>query len=696
MTMGDEGSQTDRRDGPAGRTERLDDPGSVQLTPWQLSAVETWASTNQDGAGCRGTLEIFTGGGKSLIALECVRRAAEIEPDLRVAVVVPTLALARQWHEVVLRHTRLEPHEVGRLDGNHKDDLRSKKLLISVLNTAAERLPELANATEDPVMLVVDECHRAGAPRFRRVLETEGRFRLGLSATAEREDVDEDGSPIQYDEHVLGEKLGPLVFRFDLRAARDAGWLPEYTVHHQAVELTPDERRRYEHLTRRVDDLADRLRDLGVSGSLARQAVGRPGEVGALARTYVAVLAQRKDLLYRASERPSVVIKILGGLAQRPEPPRALLFHERIDEAVELHRRLAEAELGLPTGLEHSGLPEVERRRALDSFAQGSTSVLVSVKSLIEGIDVPDADVGISVASSSSVRQRVQALGRVLRRRFDGGNKRAEMHVVYIHDTVDEAIYAKEDWSDLTGEAANWYWLWRNGAVEPERRLGPPRTPRPTEEQYWESLGRVVPSEVVPWTPDLPSSEWRLDSRGSITTLAGEIVTNPQDIAQRIASVKGSGGRFRVSNRHRLVVVPEVDAGVTRAWLVGQLDEPFKPMMKAEIAIPPVAPVEEPEPGTSYQGPSDRRGGSFHIRQKVGGVIERRVAGGREWAVVDPSDGPADLVANGILLLNAWRRTGERGLQFHVNEAGDAYYLSAGELRFLARVPGGFAWPNKS
>ena len=105
------------------------------------------------------------------------------------------------------------------------------------------------------------------------------------------------------------------------------------------------------------------------------------------------------------------------------------------------------------------------------------------MKSLIEGIDVPAADVGVSVASSSSVRQRIQSLGRVLRRQFDEDvSKLAEMHVIYVVDTVDEIIYAKEDWSDLTGEAANRYWVWPlDPEAPPEPQDGPPLTPRPTE-----------------------------------------------------------------------------------------------------------------------------------------------------------------------------------------------------------------------
>ena len=74
-----------------------------ELAPWQERAVEAW----QSGAGRpnTGTLEIFTGGGKTLMALECVSRVSQSVSDLQVAVVVPTVALAEQWVDV-----RAVPH----------------------------------------------------------------------------------------------------------------------------------------------------------------------------------------------------------------------------------------------------------------------------------------------------------------------------------------------------------------------------------------------------------------------------------------------------------------------------------------------------------------------------------------------------------------------------------------------------------
>ncbi|HEX7599270.1 MAG TPA: helicase-related protein, partial [Polyangia bacterium] len=56
-----------------------------------------------------------------------------------------------------------------------------------------------------------------------------------------------------------------------------------------------------------------------------------------------------------------------------------------------------------------------ERERALDLFRQGKLRALVSAQVLNEGLDVPDAEVGIIVAGSKGEREHVQRVGRLLR-----------------------------------------------------------------------------------------------------------------------------------------------------------------------------------------------------------------------------------------------------------------------------------------
>src|SRR5205823_3759588 len=114
----------------------------------------------------------------------------------------------------------------------------------------------------------------------------------------------------------------------------------------------------------------------------------------------------------------------------------------------------------------------------------GTARVIVSARSLIEGFDVPEADLGIIVASSSSPRQRIQSIGRVLRRVRDasGEEKSSRICVLYMRDTVDETIYEKEDWDRLIGLDRNRYFLW-DPPADPVEQPQPPRDAIPPESE---------------------------------------------------------------------------------------------------------------------------------------------------------------------------------------------------------------------
>ncbi|MFF5219442.1 DEAD/DEAH box helicase [Micromonospora sp. NPDC000442] len=668
------------------------------LADWQAEAVHAWENDYPAGP-YRGTLEIVTGGGKTLIALVCAARAALRDPDLRLAVVVPTEALARQWQVALARYTNLTQPEIGLLGAGGDDDFSKCRAVVSVLNTAAKRLPALAR-TAQPLMLVVDECHRAGAPTFAKVLETPAEYRLGLSATPDREEFDDTGQPLRYDEQLVGRDLGPVVYRFTLRDARLAGWLPDYDIHHHGIQLSPEEQRQYDQISRQVDDLGDELRSLGLEMGRAQQLQKRRDEVGLLARRYIAATSRRKDLLYRAAHRARVVMRILTQTLESGQARRVLLFHERVSEAVALHKELAISMPGISIALEHSRLGDRTRVEALESFRTGEAQVLVSVKSLVEGIDVPEADVGISVASTSSVRQRIQALGRVLRRRFDESARRkhADMHLIYVAKTVDEQIYAKEDWADLTGAGANRYWLWpADPAALPQSMPGPPASPRPTEEQEWDRLQRRRPDAPIAWRGSMIGQEYSVDTLGTVTNSAGTIISNPQDVAALVARVRGRpGGRFRVTPIHRLVLVWGDSAEGLVPYVTGQLAEPFEAEVGRHEDGSHAERVDSAllKPGTVLVEAPNKTGGSFRLRQKQGGVIERRSPDGTvEFARVD-DDAPAALVANARRVLDNWRQLFDRGITFFLSEEGQAWYVEGGKRFHLAHVPGGFAWPS--
>ena len=90
---------------------------------------------------------------------------------------------------------------------------------------------------------------------------------------------------------------------------------------------------------------------------------------------------------------------------------RALLFTQDNATAYALSRRF------LVPVITHETQGAVSAARSSPALADGSYGAVVTSKVLNEGVDVPDANVAIVVSGSGSVREHVQRLGRILRKR---------------------------------------------------------------------------------------------------------------------------------------------------------------------------------------------------------------------------------------------------------------------------------------
>jgi superfamily II DNA or RNA helicase len=103
--------------------------GGASLLDWQEKAVQQWIVGDDQGP-FRGTLEIFTGGGKTLIALAAFAKVSAINPNTRLVIVVPSEALARQWVSILLSETTLTKPEIGLLGAGSRDSFDGKRALV--------------------------------------------------------------------------------------------------------------------------------------------------------------------------------------------------------------------------------------------------------------------------------------------------------------------------------------------------------------------------------------------------------------------------------------------------------------------------------------------------------------------------------------------------------------------------------------
>lgn len=64
---------------------------------------------------------------------------------------------------------------------------------------------------------------------------------------------------------------------------------------------------------------------------------------------------------------------------------------------------------------------------------------MIACKSMDEGIDVPDAAVGIILSGTSVQRQRIQRLGRIIRKQEK--KDRASLYYLHLIDTVEDSCF---------------------------------------------------------------------------------------------------------------------------------------------------------------------------------------------------------------------------------------------------------------
>jgi superfamily II DNA or RNA helicase len=236
-------------------------------------------------------------------------------------------------------------------------------------------------------------------------------FALGLSATPEGGNY----------EKTLVPSIGNEIYRYRLPDAARDKIVAEYALFNVAVDFTPDESGDYEELSDRIVKLTGALlrkrpdlRNLPYGAfihALSRLRARKDG-VGAAARALTAAYLCRKEIAHKAKRRIDCGVEI----ARRLMPDqRVIMFSERIETADILFGALNETFRGR-VGRYHSNMSADEKARALGRYRNGESDIIVCCRALDEGLNVPETDAGVIVSVGNGTRQRIQRIGRVIRR----------------------------------------------------------------------------------------------------------------------------------------------------------------------------------------------------------------------------------------------------------------------------------------
>ncbi len=412
----------------------------MKLYTWQRDCLKAWEEN-----GRRGIVQVVTGAGKTVLALEIIRRFRAKYQSAAIRIVVPTIPLAQQWQSALLQEAESEEDRPG-FFGAGRRDTWDRPLMIYIINSARDHLArhiEQSFALGQPVLLICDECHHYQSRENRRIFDfrippfypPEKYACLGLSATP-------FGTP---HDDILTQKLGKEIYRYGFSEAAADGIVSPFTVIETAASFLPDERKKYHMLTQELTLLWARLLKLypylkGMEerafqielNRLAQKAGMDPSDpaVSFLLKTW-----ERKNVSNLAQTRIQCALAIIR---QLPADTRILLFCERIAQAKRLYA-LIQRKIGNVSVLYHSEMSREAQIRNLKAFRANQARMMISCRALDEGIDVPDAGVGIVLSSTSVSRQRIQRLGRILRKA--PGKASACLYYIYLPESTDDRVY---------------------------------------------------------------------------------------------------------------------------------------------------------------------------------------------------------------------------------------------------------------
>ncbi len=366
---------------------------------YQIAALDAW-----DAADRRGSIVLPTGAGKTFVAIHAIQRV-----NRSTLVVAPTIDLLHQWYARLVNAFQTE---VGVYYGSEKI---IQPLTVTTYHSAGDLIA--AHGSEFK-LIIFDEVHHLPAPNWGEVaLMSPAPFRLGLTATYPTEEEQRGGR------WRVDDLIGAIVYEQridDLVGAR----LAEYRTERIRVDLAEAERARYDA------DFAVyagyfRAHELPKThGRYWLQELMRRGAFDPDARA--ALLARQR--LIRLLALAENKLATLEALLKEYADAQSLIFTES-NEAVYLIARRH-----LIPALTHE-THAAERKHILDGFHAGDYRAIVTSKVLNEGVDVPEAKVAIVLGGTSSAREYIQRLGRVLRK---VGSRQAYLFEVLVRDSVEE------------------------------------------------------------------------------------------------------------------------------------------------------------------------------------------------------------------------------------------------------------------
>ena len=371
----------------------------MKLREWQENAFPLWWAKK------RGIIKVVTGGGKTVFAIHCLRKYLEEEPNKSILIVVPSIALLDQWYEGI--SLNFKSKDIA-LNGGGEQITDLSKVCITTIDSLKNIISKV---DQDNTLLIVDECHKIGTEKRGEMLTGNWHATLGLSATPERD----------YDDNfyiIIKKILGDIIFDYDYIDAREDEVIVNFKLLYAYAEMTEAENDKYKDFTKKIQRRAATIGGNNMNDYPLKM-----------------LIFNRARMVKNSKNRIPFGVELL----QKHKRDSWIVFTENKKQAKEFNKIINKK--GYKSAIYNTDLDNAEREENLNNFKSGNLNVLVSCTALDEGFDMPEADGAMILSASSSKRQRIQRMGRVLR--ITANKENALIVTVYSSNT--EYVKLKEE-----------------------------------------------------------------------------------------------------------------------------------------------------------------------------------------------------------------------------------------------------------
>lgn len=392
--------------------------------PYQEDAYKAWLNNDK-----QGIFAMATGTGKTVTSLNCALHEYEADGFYHLLILVPTLDLVDQWQDELKNFNYKNILVISSLNSQWRKMLlqlsqkvkRGRQVDFAIVSTydsfVHKDFQMLLPSISDSIILIADEAHNIGGNLVKTCFQhLTIQRRIALSATPERI-YDEEGSK-QIGKFFNDER--PYVYSFPMSKAIAEGRLCKYFYYPRVAYLNDAEMEKYVYLTKRLIALWDEKRKQFTDKNEAEK-----------------LLMNRKRIIHKCEDKLRVYRDILKEIGEERlqytfvYAPQGRYEKIGIDDEVSLteeddmsfiQKLLDETKNIFPNKLCNTFTAQSNkqiRRDLLKSFADGTINVLLAMKCLDEGVDVPRAEIGIFTSSTGNPREFIQRRGRLLRKHKD-------------------------------------------------------------------------------------------------------------------------------------------------------------------------------------------------------------------------------------------------------------------------------------